>query len=216
MHKTTSLLFITIFLVSLITAQTLPAAPATTPSALSNITIPTKFLSDPTPKLDDKLGAEIKLNEEAQIVARILFGIKGEISVSAFILLLAIWAWVFFLLSKILPSTPWFQGEVKRWLGALVVNLIIAITGTYVTIAKLFLDIGSYISFLEEWATGLLFFAIIVIMVFFALFQKLFKKLMEKAALEQKREQGMRGGNVLTYAEAQAEAAAEATRNLKT
>lgn len=213
-------MFITIFLISLVAAQTPPAAPTTTttpsaPTTTVSPTIPTRALSDPTPKLDDKLEAEIKLNEEAQIVARILFGIKGEISVSAFILLLAIWAWVFFLLSEILPLVPFFQGEAKRWLGALVVNLIIAITGTYVSIANLFLDLGAYFSFLEEWATGLLFFAVIVIMVFFALFQKLFKKFKEKIALEQKKEQGAESGNIIAYAKAQAEAAAEATRDLK-
>ena len=95
------------------------------------------------------------------------------------------------------------------------INLIISITGTYVTVANLFLDFGAYFSFLEEWATGLLFFSVIIIMLFFWLFQKLFKKWQEKMRIESKKEAGARAGNAIAYSQAQETAVAEAAKDLR-
>ena len=110
---------------------------------------------------------------------------------------------------------PFFDNNVKRWIGTFSINIIIAITGVYVTIANFFIDFGAYISFLKEWSAGLLFFAIVIIMLFFALFQKLLKKWTEGIEIEKHKELGMKSGYALGYTKAQAEAAAEAEKSLE-
>ncbi len=209
MKKIISILILSILLINLIVAQTPPSAPSS-----ANLTTPKIEIKDPTLKIDNALEKEIELSENTQIFARILFGIKGNIAVSTLILLLAIWAWVLFLLSEILPATPFFNSPTKAWLGAFAINIIISITSTYVTVAQFFINFGEDISFLKDWSAGWLVFSIIVIMVFFALFQKLLKRWKEKTALDEAREAGIRTGTTVAYAEAQAKASAEAAARL--
>ncbi|MBM3206887.1 MAG: hypothetical protein FJZ43_04685 [Candidatus Staskawiczbacteria bacterium] len=208
MKRTYLIILLSIILIQIVAAEANDAGNNT-------LNIDKQILKDPTPKIDEKLENNLKLPENVQIVARIIFGIKNDITISAFILLIAIWAWVLLLLSEILKTMPFFDNTAKRWLGAFAINIITAITGVYVTVANFFVDFGSYISFLKDWSAGLLFLSITAIMLFFALFQKLLKKWIQNSEREKYKELGVKSGYGIGYAKAQAEAAAEAERTAK-
>ncbi len=170
------------------------------------INIDKEILKDPTPKIDERLDNDIKIPSAIQMIAQITFGVKGNISVSALILLLSIWTWVLLLLGGITPMIPFFKNKIMAWLGALIINLVIALSGTYVTIAQIILNIGKEIKFLKDWSTGFLFFCVIIIIVLFYLFKKISKKIQERMKISEAKEEGQNVGISLVKSTAQFDA----------
>lgn len=137
-------IFFLILLSTLVLAQTNTSA---------NLT--SSDIKDSTSKLDSKLDQNVKIPETLQILTRIIFGINSseKVTISAFIILLFIWAWIFVIVAEALKFTPFFKGKLI-WLGALIITLIIASTKTILLIARFWLDMGSSFKLLEGWSTG--------------------------------------------------------------
>ncbi len=173
------------------------------------INIDKEILKDPTPKIDERLDKDIKIPGAIQKIVQIIFGIKGDISVSALILLLAIWTWVLLLLVGITPMIPFFKNKIMAWLGAIIINLVIALSGAYVTIAQLTLSIGKDIKFLKDWSAGFLFFCVVIIIVLFYLFKKVSKKIQERMKINEAKEEGQKSGIALVKSTAQFDATKE-------
>ncbi len=203
------------FLSSIVLAQTSTTDTQINSSLKSSFNISKEILKDPTPQIDERLDKDIIIPDNVQMIVRIVFGIKGDISVSALILLLAIWTFVLLFLGGITPLIPLFNNKIKAWFLAFIINLLIALGGTYVTIAQFTLSIGEDIKFLKDWSAGLLFLCIVTIIVFFYLFNKIFKKFQERMKMNKAREAGQKIGRDIAKLSSQTAATEEFNKILK-
>lgn len=170
------LIFLTIILTSIVLAQT-------------NGTSFKKF-GDTTNNLIEK---EILINENLAIFVRVLFGIKGPVTISFAIMIILIWLMMLIFLRNILILTPFFKGGIS-WVAAIVVNLLIALSGGMRLLTKLFLETGSIFKFLEEWTTGALIFSIILLIIIFMVLKKAIRFIKMKEESMEAEDEGRKVG----------------------
>lgn len=156
----------------------------------TNITISLTNLNNFGDKLTEK---EILINENLAIPIKILFGVKGPIKISFAIMIILIWLMMLIFLRNVLILTPFFKGGIS-WLMAIVVNLLIALSGGMRFLTKAFLETGSIFKFLEEWTTGALIFSIILAIIIFLILGKAMKFIKRKEEIMKAEEESTKIG----------------------
>ena len=101
-------------------------------------------------------------------------------------------------LKNILALTPFFKGKIS-WLMAIAVNLLIALSGGLRLLKKAFLETGSIFKFLEEWTTGALIFAIILVILIFLILGKAMKFIKTKEEKIEAEEEGRKIGTQIGF-----------------
>lgn len=144
-------------------------------------------------KTEKALEENIKVPENLQVPARIIFGIKGEISLQHFIVLLAVWIMLFLIISSILKITPFFEGW-KSWVGAVVITCLVAISGAIRSVSIFFLNLGNSFEFLEKWSVLKIVFALIIVAILFYGVSILIKMLNRKVMISEAEQAGMEAG----------------------
>jgi hypothetical protein len=106
----------------------------------------------------------IKVPEEWQVLARILFGIIGDIPAKVFIILIVIWIILFLLLTEIIGFMPILNKGFSKFIGAFIVTWLIALSGTIRSIAVFFLNLGNIFGILEKKGTVITFLIAVIIL----------------------------------------------------
>lgn len=145
-------------------------------------------------KTEETLEQDIKVPEELQIPARVIFGIKGEIPLQHFIVLIAVWIMLFLIIMSILKVIPLFGEGGKSWALAVVITCLIAITGAIRSIAIFFFNIGNIFGFLEKWSVLKIVLALIVSAAIFYGASILIKIINKKLMLDRAESAGAKAG----------------------
>ena len=172
MKKRVIFIIIALFLI-LLTCNTLLSL-ETTPNTTNPLT-PQEELknaaNDIQTSSNSALEKEIKIPEGFASLARLLFGLeaKDTLDVQMLIILLGLWLFFVFILRAVLEFTPFFEGW-KSWVGAIIITMLIAITGAIKSTAIFFLNLGNIFNILERWSPLKLGFSIIILVaIFYAL-----------------------------------------------
>jgi len=182
MKKSFAIILITFLLIQIVIAQT-----NITGSSINN------SISGFKEKTDSIAEKEILINENLAIFVRVLSGIQGPVTISYAIMIALIWIMMLIFLRNIMILTPFFKGGMS-WLMAIVVNLLIALSGGMKLLTKLFLETGSIFKFLEEWTTGALIFSIILVIVIFLILGKAMKFIKRKEEIMKAEEESTKLG----------------------
>ncbi len=139
-----------------------------------------------TLSLDDEkpgfLSKEIIIPENLQIASRIVFGIPigTSINLQTLIILSSLLIMFFGILAEVLGFTPFFEGN-KRWIGSVIVTLLIATSGAFFESTKLIL---SFLSFSDKWGMVYLLFILVVLFILFFGASRLIHLLKNKVSKE--------------------------------
>lgn len=146
------LLIITIMLFSSIIAQELPQNPINNSEA--------KSLQDASNNL---LSKQITISDSIQQISSIIFKLDSTISLQEFIVLISLFAMLLFILQALVEIIPLFGEGWKSWIGALVITLLISITGAIKSWAEFFFGVSGFLQFLKDWGLFKLIFALILL-----------------------------------------------------
>ena len=102
------ILVISLVLINLVCSE--ETAGNLTAKGLEDVNLDIKSISEVQTKTTQTLEQTVNIPENLQIVARIIFGISGEISLQIFIVLIAIWIMLLVVITNILKITP-FRGD---------------------------------------------------------------------------------------------------------
>lgn len=138
----------------------------------------------PTGNINDVFSKDFSVPEDYQIPARILFGLNGgePIELSVFIVLVALLIFTFIFIKSIVSLIDVFGGGFKSWLGALVVTLLISVSGALkISAAFIFAYLGIFKS--QTWLS-ILVIVFVLIIIFWGIIKLLrflkYKKIIEK------------------------------------
>ena len=140
-------------------------------------------------KSNEVLEKEVKIPDNLQIVARVLFGLKegDKVDFQTFVLLFATFFIILILLHEIISVM--FR-DWKSWVFAIIVNLIIGISGGFREAIEFFFGIGNLFGFLEEYELLRFIIVLVLLFVLFYLLSKVFNKFKDKEELEESGQMG--------------------------
>jgi len=93
----------------------------------------------------------IKVPDNLQIPAKVIFGITGEIEFQLFIILITIWIILVLLIAQILKFVPVIKQGVASWLAAIVITCLIALSGGLNQAVLFIFSLGNFFGILEKW-----------------------------------------------------------------
>ncbi|MEK6936316.1 MAG: hypothetical protein AABW67_06010 [Nanoarchaeota archaeon] len=193
------ILVISLVLINLVCSE--ETAGNLTAKGLEDVNLDIKSISEVQTKTTQTLEQTVNIPENLQIVARIIFGISGEISLQIFIVLIAIWIMLLVVITNILKITPFFKGEIIPWIGGFIITLLIALTGTIRSLAVLFFNLGNVFKFLEEWPIIGVVFALIIAIGALWMASIILKIIGNKIGLEDAGQKGRKIGKLSAMAE---------------
>jgi len=118
--------------------------------------------------IKNPLSTQITIPPSLELPVKIIFGLTSEdkLDFQLLIVLIAIWLFFFLIIHNILGLTPFFE-DWKSWAGAIIVTLLISITGSIKSSAIFFFNIGNVFSILEKWGPLKLGFSIVIIIIIY-------------------------------------------------
>lgn len=170
MNKIFGIIFVFVFLASFVSAQPINQS--------LNFTEEKETLRQ---KSNEVLSNEIEIPENLQKFSRVFFGLKNEeeVSLQKFIIFVGVWLVFLFLLASILEITPFFDGW-KSWIGAVVVNLLVGLSGGFLLVTGFIFSLSNLFGVLENWGILTLFIGLILVALFYYLLSKLIVIIREK------------------------------------
>jgi len=132
----------------------------------------------------------IAIPDYLKIPAQVIFGIKGEITLQVFIILIALWFILLLLIKDILEFTPFFNGEIIPWLASIVITTLVAISGAIRSMAIFFLNFGNLFGILEGKAGLAIFVALVIVIILGYGLNKLLKILRNSMELGKATQEG--------------------------
>ncbi|MBU2562609.1 MAG: hypothetical protein KKF68_03040 [Nanoarchaeota archaeon] len=205
------LFILTIILLPLILAETIPISPDENPALNSEegielnndrLITPSRNIRDST---NDVFSKEIYIPENVEFFTRILFGLTSREPIEFQTLIILITLWLMFLLilhSMIELISP---GSWKSWLGAIILTCLMSITGAVKSMAIFFLNLGSFFSILEQWSPLKIGFGIITIIILFFLLNLILGIIKETIMMGRSVADGLKAGAQLAKLKAMAD-----------
>src|SRR3989344_8970360 len=140
-------------------------------------------------KSNEVLEKEVKIPDNLQIFARVLFGLKktDKVDLQTIILLFATFFIILILLHEIIGI---MFSDWKSWIFAIVVNLIIGVSGGFRDAIAFFFGIGNLFGFLEEYELLRFIIVLALLFIFFYFLSKVFNKFKDKEELEESSQMG--------------------------
>jgi len=112
------------------------------------------------------LSKQITIPDYLQNPTRIIFGLENsDIDLQNFIVLLSIWIFLVFLIQAILEIIPFLGEGFKSWLGAIIITLLISISGMIRNAANWLFGFGGAISLMKEWGVLKIIFTILLLII---------------------------------------------------
>jgi hypothetical protein len=143
------------------------------------------------------LTTEREIPQSLQIVTKILFGIEKTLTVSSFIVIIGLWLIALLIIADVLKFAPFFKG-IKAWLGAVIISLIIGVSGGFKGAANFFLSIGDTIDIVGELPILTLVFTILILLVGTFLILYLLRLMRRKIEIYTNENKGMDAGAVVS------------------
>jgi len=112
------------------------------------------------------LSKQITLPDYLQSPTKVIFGLEdNSIDIQNFIVLFSIWFFLVFLIQAVLEIVPFFGEGFKSWLGAIIITLLISITGTITNATNWLFGFGWTISLMKEWGLLKIIFTVLLLVV---------------------------------------------------
>ena len=138
------------------------AAETASQEANANINIGKDFQS----YSNNLLSKQITIPDYLQGPTKVIFGLEdNSIDLQNFIVLFSIWFFLIFLIQAILEIVPFFGEGFKSWLGAIIITLLISITGSITKVANWLFGFGGTISLMKEWGLLKIIFTVILLVI---------------------------------------------------
>src|SRR3989344_4063698 len=141
------------------------------------------------------LSQEIEIPVYLKIPSRIVFGLKedSKVDLQTFVIMLALWVFLLLVIHSILDITP-FSGEWKSWVGAVLVTLLISLTGAVRSVSVFFFNLGNIFGILEKWSILKITFSIVLLVAIFFASSFLLRILKESMKVGKAVSEGMQAG----------------------
>lgn len=142
------------------------------------------------------LEKEITIPSYLELPARIIFGLKPEdnFNFSIFIVLIAFWLFLLLILHSVMELIPFFGPGAKSWIGAIIVNCLIALSGGIKDSTLFFFDLGNTFTIMREQSILTLIFIVFLLMIIWLLLSKVIKVLKNKMGTEEAKVIGFKIG----------------------
>ena len=134
------------------------------------------------------LTQELTISEAGDNLIRTALNIKPEenLTIEKIIVILCILIGLVVLIQGILVIIPFFEGN-KSWAGAVIITLIIGVTGTIYSLVMFLFDFANIFDILENWSSLRIAFMVLVLFAFFygvSILTKILKGEIEKEQAE--------------------------------
>jgi len=149
-------------------------------------------------KTNEALSKQIKIPENLQLAARIVFGLKAStpVDTQTFVILIGLWVIVLLLVKNILEVFPMVGEGVKSWAVGILVTLLIAFSGGVRLAAGWILSISRFFGLLEKWGLARFIISLLVLVGIFYLISKVIKTLKKRVGVEGMAQDGRDAGFV--------------------
>jgi cellulose synthase/poly-beta-1,6-N-acetylglucosamine synthase-like glycosyltransferase len=144
-------------------------------------------------KSRSSLENDVQFPENLQFFSKILFGIKGEISLQIFIVLIAVWFLLFFVMVSILRVLPIFKGLII-WPISFIITSLIAFSGAIKAFSEFIFSWGGFFKFLEAWPVLNIILTIIIVLFIFIILRSILKWMRNISRVEQAKSEGVQLG----------------------
>jgi len=141
---------------------------------------------------NDLLSKQIIIPDNLQSISRLVFGVTENLTLQDFIILTVLWIFLVLILQAILTIVPMFGDDWKSWIGAVIITLLISITGTLKQIKDVWFSFEWLTKLLHDWGLFNLILIILMLIVFAFGARKLIHMMKHKAAVEGNEIAGMR------------------------
>src|SRR3989338_4095730 len=140
-------------------------------------------LGDVQEKSNEFLSKNLTIPQGKTI--RLLFNMKPEetLTTEKIMVMVCIFIGLIILLQSILVITPFFEGS-KSWLGAIVITLLIGISGAINELVIFLFKFANVFNVLEKWRPLAVVFAILITFAFFYGINKITKTMKKKIEIE--------------------------------
>ncbi|MBI2452312.1 hypothetical protein HYV50_04530 [Candidatus Pacearchaeota archaeon] len=131
------------------------------------------------------LEKEIGIPENLEIFSRVLFGLKAgdKVDLQALVILIGLLVISLMLMKTIIEFMPFFENSLRGWLGAVIITLLIGVSGGFLLMADFLLDLGSLFGLLEEWGLARVVISLLLLVGFFYLITTFIKFIKNKATV---------------------------------
>jgi magnesium-transporting ATPase (P-type) len=142
------------------------------------------------------LNQTVVIPENLQIITRVLFGLEKDdkVDLQKFIILIGVWIFVLLFLIRLFPFVPFFGTNARAFLGAIIVSLLIALSGGFLFITFFLVDLGNSFGILKNFKIASLAIAFIFLSALFFILALLLKKIKKKIGTDQARRTGQEIG----------------------
>jgi hypothetical protein len=177
-------LFATIVLTTLILAQN------TTEVFTSN----TNSSEDLKSFSNDLLSKQIIIPESMQSVSKMIFGTSAIQTLQDFIILTVLLIILILIIQSVLTFIPFLGEDWKSWVAAIIITLLISMTGAMSQINNIFFDFEWLTKLLQDWGLASLILTILILIIFAMGARTIIHKMKQDAREEKAEMTGMEGG----------------------
>jgi len=131
-------------------------------------------------KSNEILDKDVQIPEELNVAARVLFGVKSNISLSQFIVLSCLWVLFFIFVLNVIGFIPFFEGRWKANTVAFIICLLVANSGGILTASNLFHGFFGLKGTQQEWVVFKLILLIVILIVMGFVIFKILRILKER------------------------------------
>ena len=203
MKKIGALWFISLVILSLIISSSAQTTQPPNPTATT----------EKTSEIPKTLSTQIEVPYWLEVFTRVLFGVKQEkIEFSLIMILLSVAAMLFVIIYSVIDFVPFFEGKLQLP-AAIIVTIIVSVTGAVRIGAQWLIDLAKIFSFLERWGSGALMFIIVVAIICIFLIRIVTSNLKEVFELKKAGIEGKNTGKLLAFMAAQKKAFGDALDN---
>jgi hypothetical protein len=139
------------------------------------------------------LTRTVDIPENLKILTRVIFGIKGDISLDVFMVVLCVLIGFILLLQNVMQFVPFFEGW-KSWIGSVIVTLLIGVTGAFVETIKFLFHIANLFGILEKWPILRVTVLILLVIIFIFGINRLVAMMSKKDSLDKAEMEGRKAG----------------------
>jgi|WetSurMetagenome_2_1015567.scaffolds.fasta_scaffold192044_2 hypothetical protein len=184
MKKELIILFIFLFTLYLPLAHSQNSSPPNSSSISLDKINSVGNVSGLTQTTNDALEKEVKIPENLQLFAKIIFGLTDEVTFQVLIISIAVWLFLLIFLHSLLDIMPFFSGW-KSWLGGVLVMILIGISGGLTLAIQVLMDFSHIFGALSKNSILSLIFSLIFIAIVSFIMMKLSHFIKSKWGIEE-------------------------------
>ncbi len=141
---------------------------------------------EPIKKLNNLLSDNkvITIPDAFRFFSTNILRIETELTLPTLIIFTTLFIILILIIASILQYTPFLNGKITRWISAVIITMLISISGAVKQMAIFFLDLGNFFNIFKEWSALALLFSIVIVILLSYGASKLIKIIGKKAGLD--------------------------------